>query len=111
MLARLLSQRLGVERHEVLAATERIAQVHLVIAEEARAQATVGGEAHAVAGLAIRVRHRRDHSDGAGRITETMVFRGTIPARRRARWLQWAEASEAVEYLIARDRSEERRVG
>src|SRR5215208_2594236 len=56
---RLLGERAVHERRERLARAQRRAQIDLVVAEQARAQPTVGGEPHTVAAAAIRVRHRR----------------------------------------------------
>src|SRR5260221_4507407 len=61
VLLRLVRERATHMRLEQVAGAQRSAQIHLVIAEETRAQPSVGGEANTIALPAIRVRHRRDH--------------------------------------------------
>ena len=72
----------GLERH---AGSERRAQVHFVVAEQARAEPAVGGEPHAIARRAVRVCHRRDDADRSGGAGPLVVGGGPVPRRGSAR--------------------------
>src|SRR3954447_13898058 len=102
MLARLLGERAREVCSEWLARAQRRPKIHLVIAEEARAQATVRREAHAIARRAVRVRHRRDETDCPHRTCQTTVARGTISLGGSGIELEGADGRNALANLVAR---------
>src|SRR5947209_19961682 len=102
MLLGLLRERATKIPLECLTRAKRRAQIHLVIAEEARAEATICGKAHTVARAAIRVRHRRDHTDRAWRTREMIVRRRTIAARRTTARFQRTDRGRPIQHLVAR---------
>src|SRR5207237_10742157 len=63
------------DRLETAAGTQRAADVELVVVQEAEMEATLRGEPHAVAGAAVRLRHRADEADDAARAGEAVVPR------------------------------------
>src|SRR5262245_3544174 len=75
---------------EVAAAAERRADVDLVVVQQAEVEPPVGGETHAVACPAIRLRDRADEPDDAARARQAMVARlvGGIAAGQRGQWAQ-----------------------
>src|SRR5260221_630644 len=84
VLLRLVRERATHMRLEQVAGAQRSAQIHLVIAEETRAQPSVGGEANTIALPAIRVRHRRDHANRpGGAINRVVRSRSRFPRRPR----------------------------
>ena len=50
---------------DAAARAQRLLDVELVVVEQAQVELAVGGEAHAVAGPAVRLAHRRDEADHA----------------------------------------------
>src|SRR4051812_7808291 len=81
MCFRLLGERAEDEWLERQTGAERRAEIHLVIAEQTRPESPVGGETHAVAAAAVRMRHRGDHADRSTRSLEARVRRGTVATR------------------------------
>src|SRR5687767_2799587 len=70
VLAWLLGQRLRVKRDEIFPAAQRIAQIHLMVAEEAGAQAAISGQSHTIARLTVGVRHWSNDADRSRRPVE-----------------------------------------
>src|SRR5215207_2994053 len=100
---RLLRERTADERLERNAGAQRRAQIHLVVAEQAGAQAAVRRESHPIAAAAVGMRHRGDHADATEPIRKAMVRRGTVAARRTRNRLQRPERSRhAREHFVAR---------
>src|SRR5581483_4844442 len=60
-----------------------------------------GGETHAIARCAVRVRHRRDRGDLASRSGPLVVRRWSVTARRPRRWREWRNRAESGENLVA----------
>src|SRR5271156_919667 len=81
---------------------KRRAQVDLVIAEEAQPEAAVGGQADAIATLAIVVRKRADHADGSRRSPVGEVARRTVSAGPYDAF-ERAESAQAFYDFISRD--------
>src|SRR3954464_10176654 len=99
----LFCERLANETGKRLTASQRTAQVHLMIAEQACAQPAVRCEARPVARAAVRVCHWSDHADAAGGTAERVVRRWTISAWRTATVRQRTErVLDTSEHFIAR---------
>jgi len=77
-------------------------QRHLVISEEARAESSVSGQAHAVARSAVGVRHRRDYPDRAASPGESVISGGTISSGRAGVCRQRTDRAHARQHLVAR---------
>src|SRR6478672_2538156 len=85
MLFGLIGERFPEERLEWNPGSERSPQIHLVIAEQACAKTAVGGQAHAIARRAVRVRHWRDDADRADSAGPLVIRCRPVAHRRAAR--------------------------
>src|SRR5688572_1286382 len=56
------------------AGPERLAEIHRMVAEKTRPQPAVGCETHTVAGAAVGVRHRSDHTDRSESAADLIVL-------------------------------------
>src|SRR5438477_129733 len=75
VLAGLLVERPTEMGRQRLPGAQRRPQIDLVIAKQTRAQASVRREAYAITRAAVRVRHRRDHTDRSGGASQAVVRR------------------------------------
>src|SRR5678815_3939472 len=101
VLLRLVGECLSEERLEWLAAPERVAQQHLVIAEETGAKSAIGRESHAVARRAVRMCHRRDDADRALRTSEPIIRRGAVTSWRPTVWRERTERCDPRQHFVA----------
>src|SRR6476620_11066152 len=83
-----------VGRVEAAVGTQLGAEIDLVERKEARAELALGGDAHAVAALAERLGHARDHTDIAAPVEIAPARRGLHV--RRGRRFEWELLADAL---------------
>ncbi len=82
VLQRLFFQRACEERSHWFSGSQRVAQIHGVVAEETRPEPTIRCQTHTIARAAVCVRHRSNHTDRSLPTRELVVLGRAIPARR-----------------------------
>src|SRR6202022_656340 len=93
-------ERAAKERLERQSRPKRRAQIELVVAEETSAEPPIGRKSHAIAASAVRVRHRRNHSDCSNGAGKLVVACGAVTSRRPRNRLEIANIHQGRENFV-----------